>query len=149
EEWFRARANRWAAAVFELKKWVLSPMPDTYHHFIDRIASMLVQVIEGTWDRWDSFDMPATNPAARRRVWLVRTGTATRVLIVTFTPAVLLIILQHSRYALSGPAATSAGLIAFAWVGITLLTTLDPAYSGKIAVLKDLTGIAGGSVSRG
>jgi hypothetical protein len=50
DDWLQKMTTQMAAALRDLKKWVLMPKPDTRRQFITRVAETFVHAATGEWD---------------------------------------------------------------------------------------------------
>ena len=76
DQWLRERAAGQAAALRNLKKWVLVPKLDTREHFIRRVSDDLVRTTVGDWDGLECAEPAVARPsrAARAAGVLVPVG---------------------------------------------------------------------------
>ena len=123
--WFADRMARIAGAVRDLKKWVLTPKPDTRFHLQRKLADLLVQVIDGRWD-----DMPFQPDASARKNQLRAKLTA---LGVSLALAAFLIFLAAQHWIT--PISAYGFLTFVPWFLLIIFALFDP---DRLKTLKDV-----------
>lgn len=135
DTWFSDVASKMAANFRGYKKWILTPRTDTHREFIRRIGENLVIVASG---RWNELELIVAERVTTRRKIFERVVSLGRVAITALLAPVLFWGLQRTEFALKGPTAEYATIVAVLWFLVTLLGVLDPFFGAKIAAIKDL-----------
>ncbi len=133
DAWFADTANQMAAAMRALKKWAVTPKPDTCERFIEQIVGSFVHAASGNWDCMQRAEPGKLTPSKR----LHNALAVSRTILLAFLPLVLLEIAQQTPVAPRGDIAEylKAGFII--WAALTLLVALDPLFSAKLTALKE------------
>lgn len=92
-DWLTERARQWAAALSDLKKWVITPMPDTREHLTRRLASQCAYFVAGTWD---GLERKEPEKVSRRRVGRALIAETARICLAAGVPVLALVLIQRS-----------------------------------------------------
>jgi hypothetical protein len=137
--------NRWteqttaemATGVREVIKWLVESGANTPARLRERVTKYFFAALAGDWGQFDRIPIEASSrrEGIRSRIRAVVTALTTAVV-----PLLLLFVLTR-LHILNEPLLTYVTVGAYIWAALSLLSLLDPQYSGKIAALKDLTSI--------
>ena len=134
DRWFRTRAREIAASVRHLKRAVLTPMADSQEWFLNQVGDRLRRISDGDWDNLprEHAEAEASRPPVSRilsRLWSLAVGGA--------LPVGLVLLFERAEL-LTGPAATTLPLAAFAFAALTVMLNLDPTFQTTFGVLKEV-----------
>lgn len=134
DAWLGERAAGCTAAMRGLKAWILSPGPESLEALSARVASDIRIIVTQEWR-----DMPWQDPgpAAARRRHVLGMAMIRNVGIALLPLAVLLVIESTDVLALSPVARGQALLASIVWSIVTLLMTLDPDFTARMAAAKE------------
>jgi hypothetical protein len=132
--WIRERSMQIAAAIRSLKQWIVTPKLDTYDGLCSRVTDTFLQAVDGNWDGLERIAPPKLS---QRQLYARVTGIVGGILLSAL-PLVGLYLLQKSQFKLQGTIADYVTLVAIAWAVVSLLSTLDPAFSAKLSAVKDI-----------
>jgi hypothetical protein len=132
DAWLSGRATGIAAAVRNLKSWVLSPGPESFDALAIRIEQDVKSVGNGYWRDLEWVD-PAVAAARERRLWVI---TTLRNLVLAALPLIAVLIAE-SVGILTGTTANQLLLASVTWGVVSLLVTFDPSFGEKLGALKD------------
>ena len=129
--WFKEKTTQIAEAVRSLKRWVLTPKPDTDTHLKSRVALFLELAISGQWDA-----MPCVAPEGRayRGHWLIRAGDILQMSSVVLIPLALAAVIRPSLVTRTGITEYAVVGIAF-WVVLLASIAVNPE---KLRILREL-----------
>ncbi len=131
--WLRNANKQKAASTHNLKKWIITPKPDTREHFINWIVNALHCVATGTWDGWERMETePLTVPQFRARLWSILRTTLSALI-----PLALFLTIQQI-WSIDQTLANTLGILAFAWAVISLIALFDPQFGTKVSTLSTL-----------
>jgi hypothetical protein len=133
--WVQDIMTRKAAALRELKKWVLTPKADTRGQFIARVAASFSQIVSGNWDALEQIE---PRKLSHLQLWRTRMGAALGALFMSGLPVLLLWVFQQTSVAFKGVLAEYATLGAYIWAVLTLFMAYDPLFGPKAAALKEV-----------
>lgn len=131
DAWFNEKTAQIAEAVRSLKRWVLTPKPDTHTHLKTRVALFLELAISGSWDA-----MPCVAPEGRtyRVHWLVRAGEILQMSSVILIPLALVVLIRPSLVTLTG--IPGSAVVGFAlWIIALASIAVNPE---KLRALREL-----------
>ena len=133
--WVQDAIARKAAALRELKKWVLIPKSDTRNQFIARIAAGLSQMTSGNWDASEQKD---PEKISRLQWWRSHAETALRTVFMASLPGLLWWALQQTSLALKEVPAEYVTIGIYIWAAATLIMAYDPHFGLKATALKEV-----------
>jgi len=133
--WLTDSARQWAAALSELKKWVITPKHDTREHLTRHLASQFALFVTGTWD---GLERKEPETVSRRRVGRALIAVTVRTVLTASIPILALLLLQRSPLALAGAAAASATLTVAVFALVVILSAFVPDLDMYIATMKSL-----------
>lgn len=133
--WVADSARQWAAALADLKKWVLTPKDDTRERLTRHLATQYVCFVAGTWDALER-KQPEAIP--RRRIGGAVIALVARTLVTAAVPILVLLFIQRSTFALTGAAATSATLVVVLFALVVFLSALDPDLESHVSTTKSV-----------
>ncbi len=136
--WASNSFSRAAAGMRARKKWLLTPRADTRTVLIGVIAADLAKILDGDWD---GLERAEPDIMGRTRLCRVHISRIPRVIITAAIPLVAVSILQNSPMAVSKPVSDYLDIGAVALATITLLTAIDPEYSGKLKGVRDMVNL--------
>ena len=132
----RAYSER-AAAIRDLKKWVLLPLDCTRRDLEAKLRSILYLLAEGNWGALNRLDLPSQPPLP---FW-TRISHLARAILLALVPLAFVAASFFVVKRLGGSIPASlqqwAPTVAVGWAAISLLSLLDPRFSEKIALFKD------------
>lgn len=133
--WISETFNKIAFTIRDLKKWVITPNPETKDDFTHKIISIFTNTVSGNWDYLtkESSEISYTHPPLRVRIFQLISCVFT-----AFIPGLIFIGLQNTSLSISGKSKEYIIIGLFIWACITLLSVFDPLLSEKISALKDI-----------
>lgn len=137
--WFADLAIKSAAAMRSLKKWVITPKPDTRDQLIARLARSLTLAATGNWDGLEQAQ-PEIPPGARRP-WFHRLASLLGRLLSAFSLLILSWVLPYTPLALEQPLAGYLTLVGIGVAVFGITTMLDPSWVDKLNALKEFMGL--------
>ena len=137
DTWWKEIMREVANALRDKKRWILSPKEDTQDWLTRSLASTLVCIIKGNWDGLERMkDNDVTHP----HLWRSRVFLVVGLFIEAALPILAFLIIQHF-FSLSTPVHDYLIVGLFLWVLITVIGSLDPSFSDKVAAIKNVTSI--------
>jgi hypothetical protein len=133
--WLTDSARQWAAALSDLKKWVITPKHDTREHLTRHLAAQFAYFVGG---RWDGLARREPEAVSRRRVGRALITEAARVIAAAGVPVLGFVLLQRSPWALTGAAAATATLTVAAFGLVAILSAFVPDLDMYIATTKSV-----------
>jgi hypothetical protein len=124
-----------AVALREKKKWVLTPMEDTYDNLITKMTSTLINIVNGNWDALERGEQEKVTPQNLILFFLLK---FLKISFIAVFPLVFLIIFQLTPFAVTGTIRDYAFIVVLLWLGLTILISFDSGLGAKISFLKDL-----------
>lgn len=134
-DWLTESARQWAAALDDLKKWVITPRHDTREQLTRHLASQYAFFVMGTWD---ALARKAPEAGSRRRIGRALIADAARTLLTAAIPLLALLLIQRSPLALAGAAAASATLTVVVFALVVFLSAVQPDLDTPIAGTKSV-----------
>jgi hypothetical protein len=133
--WVQNATARKAAALRELKKWVLTPKSDTRNQFIARIAANLSQVTSGNWD---ALELMEPGKISRLQLWRSYGVVALRRIFKAGVPVLVFWAFQQTSLAFKGGDAEYVRLGACSYAVLTLIMPYDQPFGAKTTALKEV-----------
>ena len=131
--WLKDTNKQMAASTRNLKKWIITPKPDTREHFINWIVNALYCVATGNWDGWERMEMEQlTAPQFRARLWYLIKTTLSALI-----PLALFLTIQQI-WSIDQTLVNTLGVLSFAWAVISLIALFDPQFGTKVSTLSTL-----------
>lgn len=131
-EWSRNAASEMAVSIRNLKKWLLTPKPDTITNFRDRIIFNLVAVASGNWD---ALERTPSDPASRRASWKNWLIARSRTVAVGALITLAIFIMQKFHIYALRPQWIFLGAL---YVTLCWAIDIDPLTSSRMEVLKSI-----------
>jgi hypothetical protein len=128
--WNKAAYQRRAAAIRELKKWIILPKKDTRPHFTDKLEAIVGLVSSGNWD-----GLPAADPGTGIPWWKTVLSVM-RSLAITLAPLLVVYLPKWNRWLLDEDVIYIRS--AWIWAILSLLFILDPRFGDKVSAIKDI-----------
>jgi hypothetical protein len=131
DAWLKEKTLQIAEAVRSLKRWVLTPKPDTHTHLKTRVALFLELAISGEWDA-----MPCAAPEGRAYPghWLVRAGEILQMSSVVLIALALAVLIRPSLLKLTGISDTAVAGFGL-WIIVLASIAVNPE---KLRALREL-----------
>lgn len=135
DAWRHERADGVAAAMRELKMWVLVPGSDTQERLHERIGRDVASIAEGRWH-----DVPWVNagPGTARRRRRLAVVVMRNIVIAAIPLGGLLGVQASGVLALDSQTRKSALFASGAWALVTLVMTFDPDFAARLDAAKGL-----------
>jgi hypothetical protein len=139
DAWLAELTIRSAAAMRGLKKWVITPKPDTRDQLLISLTRSLELAASGNWDGLEQLQ-PEVYPGAQRP-WFYRLASLVGRLLSAFSVLILSWILPYTPIALDQPLAGYLTLVGLGVAVFGITTMLDPSWVDKLNALKDFLGL--------
>jgi hypothetical protein len=134
--WLAGRAAQMAERYRSLKRWVLTPLPGTRENLIARLGASLDHIARGEWGQeWEDLQALPMEAVSVRRRWRERLSELLRKVCLAGLPVVGLLLFRWQYPKTVLPAYVTGGVLLYA---VVTLLTLDPDFSAKTPVMKDL-----------
>jgi tetratricopeptide (TPR) repeat protein len=134
--WVRTRAAGMAAAMRDLKQWILTPREETWADLSDLLQGQLKYVGTATWDQLPWRD-PGPAASRERRLRIV---SFSKLAVVTALPGLTLWGYNLTPYAVEHPSPDWAVLVlGVIWPLVTILVKLDPDFYDKLSAVRGTT----------
>jgi hypothetical protein len=140
--WYRQAMNQKADSVRNLKKWVLTPQPQTRTDFQKRISETLIQLLERNWDAFLAPEKPKEDQvdeedkkAAQsewRRSFGFRLWRTTRQIIAAFLPLIIVLVWLRYLPPITEPLASYITIFTIVWAVLAILHIIDPTAATEI-----------------
>src|ERR1051325_2613741 len=135
--------NRWtdqatteiASGVRELIKKLITSGPHSALDFKEHVIKYFWAALSSEWGQFDRLSVQKVSRREGMRTRLTSGITA----VVTAAVPVLLLFLLRRWHLVNEPLLTYVTVGAYIWAALSLLSQVDPQYSGKIAAFKDIT----------
>lgn len=138
--WFRSRMREFAEQLRELKKWILTPKPDTREHLIARVLLFFRCAVTGRWDGLEMLNVSPNDPpkSIGRRVFRIAGAIA-----MATIPLLVFYVLRSCGFEPQGTIGDTLRIVVFAWTTISLLSAFDSQLAPKLSMLKKLGQLLG------
>ncbi len=138
DDWFKDSMKCAAASLREKKKWILTPMEDTYDNLIIIMISTLVIIVNGNWHALERLEPEKLTRPSHTRLLLFFLLRFAKMSLIAVFPLLFLIIFQQTPFAVTGAIRDYAFIATLLWFGFTILISFDSSIGTKISFLKDL-----------
>ena len=131
--WLHNRGHEMAAGIRQLKRCVLLHKAESQELLAAKLGKKLVNAIDGDWDLFARVEPPAVLN------WRSKIFRMLRTLVAMSFPLLIVGIIEVSPIKLNDSVMGYIAAAAIGWVGLNILTWLDPDYSEKTDYFKDKT----------
>ncbi|HEY0785205.1 MAG TPA: hypothetical protein VGD62_04990 [Acidobacteriaceae bacterium] len=131
--WLRERMTLVATRFREMKQWIILPRADTRDYLLQQLAAITISLAQGDWD---ALPTAQTSQQARRAGHLANALGSLRTLAASVLPILILVALARLHVRLPEALRLYAYLAASFWLGIGVLSLLDPLYAARLDAVK-------------
>ncbi len=137
DTWMKEKTRRFAAALREKKKWLLTPKNDTHDYFAKSIASTFICIINGNWDGLEQADLEKLSIPQLRHTIVLFMLKVLEAAVVAILPAGSIWLLHQMSLTFDQTFQQFLYVGAFIWALLTFIVVLDPNFSTKMSAFKD------------
>jgi hypothetical protein len=119
--------------------WILTPTEYTRKDFIDGLREFLKDFALGKWDSLVDRDVAlATSVSSGVTSRILRIGQS---LAIGVSPYLLITFYERFRHPLTQPLQDYANLLSVVWLGVCILSEIDPRWSERVGGFKEAVSI--------
>lgn len=138
DTWMREKAKRYASALREKKKWLLTPKHDTYDYFARNIIITLDCLINDHWDDLEEVEPERLSVPQLQHTIVLFLLRLLRATIVALLPIICIYIFNKAFIAFDRIIEQYLYVGAFIWAFLSFIIALDPNFSIKMSAVKDI-----------